>query len=547
MRPGLPRWSTLDEHTRRSPHTAVVVLRDEHKAEARQHFHTPLIFSVHEAKGLEYDNIILYRLVSIERRLFAELCEGVSEAALATETLEYRRAKDKTDKSLEVYKFFVNALYVALTRAVVNAWLVEDDPSHPLWKTLGVVFGAGGPQVQVAEASIEDWQAEAHRLEQQGKLEQAEAIRATVLKLQPVPWTVLDEAALAVLAVKALDPQGVSNKARQQLFDYACFHRDEAIAGSLVAVRFAPAEHYRQQGPQVVRRLRQPYEARNVKDVLWQTEQHGVDFRTPMNLTPLMAAAYAGNARLVEALLARGARRELRDHLGHLALHWALRRAYEDEAFARGAFGTVYDVLAPPSFDAQIDGRLVQIGREQGEYFVFQVLMTQWCQQYSPRGRRAGLTALDIIRPPFHAFPDVVVRESRRQRTYVNSVLARSEVNSRYATSRQLWQRERQGHYMPNPKVLLRVVLRGRIGDLAPRAGGAQRALVGEAPPATSERPASRGGWVQRHRLLVLMSIRSASGIVGVCGWDSHRATPDSIRRMRADVVRAMCECGIAC
>ena len=30
---------------------------------------------------------------------------------------------------------------------------------------------------------------------------------------------------------------------------------------------------------------------------------------------------------MVEAVLARGARRELRDHLGHLALHWALRRA----------------------------------------------------------------------------------------------------------------------------------------------------------------------------------------------------------------------------
>ena len=275
----------------------------------------------------------------------------------------YRRAKDKTDKSLEGYKFFVNALYVALTRAVVNAWLVEDDPAHPLWQKLGVVFGDGGPQVLVAEASLEDWQAEAHRLEQQGKLEQAEAIRATVLKLEPVPWTVLDEASLAKLAAKALDPEGVSNKAREQLFDYACFHRDEVIAAGLVAARFAPAKHYQQQGMQVVRRLRQPYEARNVKDLLWQTEQHGVDFRTPMNLTPLMTAAYAGNAKFVEALLARGARRELRDHLGHLALHWALRRAYQDEAFARGAFGTVYDVLAPPSFDAQVDGRLVQIGR----------------------------------------------------------------------------------------------------------------------------------------------------------------------------------------
>jgi hypothetical protein len=454
-----PGVAELDEQTRRSPRTAVVVLRDEHKVEARRHFRTPLVFSVHEAKGLEYENIILYRLVSTERRLFADLCEGVSDDALAKEALEYLRAKNKTDKSLEVYKFFINALYVGLTRAVVNAWLVEDDPAHPLWKKLGVLFGASGSQVVVAEASIEDWQAEAHRLEQQGKLEQAEAIRTTVLRLEPVPWTVLNEDALARLAAKALDPQGVSNTARQQLFDYACFHRDEAIADGLAAARFAPAEHYRQHGFQVVRRLRQPYEARNFKDLLWQTEKHGVDFRTPMNLTPLMMAAYAGNARLVEALLARGARRELRDHLGHLPLHWAIRRAYEDEAFARGAFGTVYDELAPPSFDAQVDGRLVQIGREQGEYFVFQVLIAQWCQAYFKWGRVRGFTALDIIRPPFTTFPDVVVREARQKRTYVNGVLARSEVASRYPASRQLWQRERQGHYRPNPKLSLRVAL----------------------------------------------------------------------------------------
>ena len=102
----------LDENTRRSPRTAVVVLRDEHKADARQHFHTPLVFSVHEAKGLEYENIILYRIVSGERRTFAELCEGVSDAALAKRRSRLLRAKDKTDKSLEVYKFFVNALYV---------------------------------------------------------------------------------------------------------------------------------------------------------------------------------------------------------------------------------------------------------------------------------------------------------------------------------------------------------------------------------------------------------------------------------------------------
>jgi len=59
----------LDEKTRRSTEVAVVVLRDEDKIEARRHFRTPLVFSVLESKGLEYENVILFRVVSTERRL----------------------------------------------------------------------------------------------------------------------------------------------------------------------------------------------------------------------------------------------------------------------------------------------------------------------------------------------------------------------------------------------------------------------------------------------------------------------------------------------
>jgi hypothetical protein len=49
----------LDMRTRASVHHAVVVLRDEDKAAARAYLHTPLVFSVHEAKGLEYPHVKL--------------------------------------------------------------------------------------------------------------------------------------------------------------------------------------------------------------------------------------------------------------------------------------------------------------------------------------------------------------------------------------------------------------------------------------------------------------------------------------------------------
>jgi hypothetical protein len=126
----------LDQKIRQSTQFAVLVMRDEDKAEARKHFATPLLFSIHEAKGLEYDNIVLYRFISDHRAEFSEIVDGVEAADLAADTLDYRRAKDKTDKSLEVYKFFVNALYVALTRAIRNVYVIESDTGHALFGLL---------------------------------------------------------------------------------------------------------------------------------------------------------------------------------------------------------------------------------------------------------------------------------------------------------------------------------------------------------------------------------------------------------------------------
>ena len=67
----------LNQRTRGSAKVAVIVLSEEQKAEARQRFATPLIFSVHEAKGLEYEAVILYDLVSTERARFREIADGV--------------------------------------------------------------------------------------------------------------------------------------------------------------------------------------------------------------------------------------------------------------------------------------------------------------------------------------------------------------------------------------------------------------------------------------------------------------------------------------
>lgn len=68
----------------------------------------------------------------------ASLAEGVAAPDLERDELNYRRGRDKTDKSLEIHKFFVNALYVAITRAIREVYLVEQDTEHLLFGLLNL-------------------------------------------------------------------------------------------------------------------------------------------------------------------------------------------------------------------------------------------------------------------------------------------------------------------------------------------------------------------------------------------------------------------------
>lgn len=122
----------LNQKTQQSTQFAVIVMYDAQKQEAGQYFNTPLVFSIQEAKGLEYCNIILYNFISSESERFRYISQGVTPEQLQTDELTYRRNKDKTDKALEIYKFYINALYVALTRSIKNVYWVETQHEHPL-------------------------------------------------------------------------------------------------------------------------------------------------------------------------------------------------------------------------------------------------------------------------------------------------------------------------------------------------------------------------------------------------------------------------------
>jgi len=92
--------------------------------------------------------------------------------------LRYARAKDKSDKSIDAYKFYINALYVATTRAVRSLYLVEQDRRQGISTFLASrtprILSASHPGIVAETGSVRPGD-----LELQGKREQAELIGRT--------------------------------------------------------------------------------------------------------------------------------------------------------------------------------------------------------------------------------------------------------------------------------------------------------------------------------------------------------------------------------
>ena len=447
----------LNDKTRRSTRHAVMVMRTEDKEVASQWFQTPLIFSIQEAKGLEYENIILLNFVSDSAAEFAEITSGVAADDLNKE-LKYARAKDKTDKSLEAYKFYVNALYVALTRAVRNVYLIEKTPRHRLLDLLGLNTRQDALKLAEQKSTETEWKTEARRLELQGKHEQAEQIRKTILTVQPVPWQVLTPATLEGLKKEAFDPGHYNQQAKHLIFEYAVIYDAPGITEPLVRMGYKRAAGFRSERPVVLKKLQRDIEEKNFLELRRKIGLYGVDFRSPLNQTPLMLAAQAGHAQAVDLLCREGANPALRDGWGRTPFQISLREAYLDKAYASHKLSTVYKQLAPSAIKVKVDGRLIKIDARHMAFFLIHSMLAcsqsiwRWKIQFDLPAFETG----DFIFALDH-FPEHVIPGYRRRRSYITSVLAGHEVSRDLPSNMQLFVRIAYGKYILNPTMEIQI------------------------------------------------------------------------------------------
>lgn len=445
----------LDSKTKASTLFAIIVMTADQKPVAQQYFSTPLVFTIQEAKGLEYENIILYNFLSQEESRYREISRGVNLADL-DQDIKYARAKDKTDKSLEIYKFYINALYVALTRAIKNLYWIESNPKQPLLDLLGLRNAQESLQLANQQSSLDAWRLEAHKLELQGKQEQAERIRSEILKQKTPDWQVITPPILADLKQKAFD--NADKNARMLLLEYSLVYEDQNIIENLQETGFKAAQHPEKSLQMLQRKHYSAYSFKKPDAVLKQVDQYGPDFRNIFNQTPLMVAAWMGNTEVIKTLVELGADTEKVDSNGLTAFQIALAQTARSESYAKKKLADIYEQLEPTSMSIQVDGHLIKLDQHTMEFFMLNLMIALSYRMMKKKMlfRPTGFSSQDYIDAVQH-IPYSILPERRKQRAYLSSILAKNEINKDDRYNRKLFYRVIRGTYVFNPGLALKV------------------------------------------------------------------------------------------
>jgi hypothetical protein len=444
----------LDNKTQQSTRFAVIVMHPEQKSQAGKVFRTPLIFSIQEAKGLEYENIILYNFSSQDEQRFRDITQGVTLADLQGE-LTYGRAKNKQDKSLEIFKFHINALYVAITRAVNNIYFIESRPKQTLFQLLGLQASKEGLQIQQQESSIEDWRQEAHKLELQGKQEQAEEIRERILKLKQVPWEVLDTDNLQKLHQKVIEQGNKKDKLR--LFEYALIYNNQKCLNTLIKSKFSPASNPQKGISLLNKKYFMVYESKNLTTALRQVDAYGVDYRDQFNQTPLMIASRLGNHLLAHKLIEIGADTQQLNSAGFNAFQIALEQAAMNSRYAHNKLGDLFPLLEPDEMVIQVDEQLIKLDNHLMEFLMINLMIAIYYSHLGPKVAIDSAIESGDIAEILASFPEKILPARRKKRAYISSILAKNEKSKEDRYNRKLFYRTKRGHYIINPGLSIKI------------------------------------------------------------------------------------------
>jgi hypothetical protein len=459
----------LNRRTQNSAKYAVIVPDNSQKAKAAQFFKTPLIFNVQEAKGLEYENVILTDFISSHESEFREIIAGVTLEDLKKEELRYNRSGDKHDKDAEIYKFYINSFYVAITRAIKNIYIFEQSAEHPVLRLLRMQESKSEIAVTEVKSSREEWLDEARRLEEQGKHEQAEQIRAKYLGYEYLTPEQLEE--IKTLALDPSKKEAEVKKERKQLFQYAVNHRHYDWVDALAKLQFQRAILYMKE----VRSDRKEYEKHlrlgNKAKILSIVQKYGVDFTFEDGSSGLMLALYHGQEDVAKELLAKGASRMQTDNKNRFALDALLdgffknkrQKQKQNQLADTQTLIRFWEKVCPPEIVYEYGKRQFHVNSRSMLFFLIVLLRNTGSAQprqgtYKANPQAKGVTVgsfnMNELEQLAALMPDEILPPYRKKRTYINSIMALNEREKFSPYCKSAFFRVNRGEYILNPDMV---------------------------------------------------------------------------------------------
>ena len=255
------------------------------------------------------------------------------------------------------------------------------------------------------------------------------------------------------------------------MFQYALTHHQTGWIDQLAKLQFQRAMLYmkelRHDGKEYERNCR----LGRKEDVKRVVQKYGPDFVAPeTSLTGLMMALYHGQDVVVDLLLQSEATINKHTTKGLLALDYLLQAYYKTTIYRQPLLANkktltkYWNIIKSPSIVIRVINRRLTIGSHSMAFFL---LVCMRCIEQELREKITvkfkGTTRPDIVTGIFtmddvmkyvECIPDEILPVYRKQRAYVNSVLASHEVDKDNPYNKMLFKRIRRGCYVVNPMLV---------------------------------------------------------------------------------------------
>jgi hypothetical protein len=233
---------------------------------------------------------------------------------------------------------------------------------------------------------------------------------------------------------------------------YALLYNDHESIASLAKLNYKRAEHPEFERTSINRKYYSNYNSDNIKGVEQEIKRYGVNYRDQFNLTPLLAATENGSVKVVSFLLAQNADTDVLDNNGRNPFRIVINKLYFSPK-SSAKLEDIFSQMLTDNIRVSVNDRMVKIANGKMEYFLLNIFMT--LQDAVISGNRMkwegnGVMAGDLEKIVAN-YPELIMPDYRKRKTYISSILAKNETDSKNPYNNALFIRVERGYYCINP------------------------------------------------------------------------------------------------